>query len=114
MYRRLAAVAIVLTLGGSTLAEDLPPLGPSSKIYRGQTSHTNELCNPFPGCQAGPVFFTTNKNVLALIVDTNDHPYTGSQPDLTAYRNTKENNYQLNMNDYWLETSWGMVCSSSQ
>ncbi len=48
-------------------------------------------------------------DVLCLLVDTNDHRFTGADAQRTAYRNAKFNLWQPFTNSFWTEASYGNV-----
>ncbi|ANM31700.1 hypothetical protein ABI59_22280 [Acidobacteria bacterium Mor1] len=103
------ALLLIAALAGPALAEDPPPLGEESTLMRGDTAHLNDFCAGWPGCQAPVLASSSAKTVLGILVDTNDHPYTGSPGDLTTYRDNKLADYEGNSDAYWLESSYGMV-----
>ena len=99
------------------------PLGPEAKMFRGSTPPQNTLAGPPPGFKpsASPPppgehglpplagAQTSDVEVLVLLVDTNDHRYTGTAADLSAYRDAKHAALSAQLGPYWMEASFGAV-----
>ncbi|HEX5907132.1 MAG TPA: hypothetical protein VFY56_08955, partial [Propionibacteriaceae bacterium] len=125
-----AAAALAGVLGGVRLArarrapaKPAPPepLGPHAVVFHGSTPIQNTLAGP-----AGPYAplvppergdggrplaggATQVLEVLALIVDTSDHRFSGTAVDLQTYRDTKFAALDAQLGPYWLETSFDDV-----
>jgi hypothetical protein len=104
----------------------LPPLGPNAVRFQGSTQNQNKFdklnvpkCpkprpegdQKPPGAPGGGGGEPEDPplNVFSVIVDTNDHRFTGNQAAATAYRDTKKANYESNNNSFWQEASFGNV-----
>jgi hypothetical protein len=101
----------------------LAPLGPNAKKFYGSTK-PKSLFDPLfvPACKPSPTPKTKGgdkKNAdyqddptlhaLTILADVNDHRFTGSTADRTAYHNSKLNDYQSNANAFWKEASYQQV-----
>ena len=78
----LLGLAVAILAPPLQAADPLPPLSEESKLFRGDATHLNRFCNPFPGCQAPVLFSTATKQVFGLIVDSSDYRFVGSAGDL--------------------------------
>src|SRR5512141_235925 len=103
----------------------LPPLGPNAVRFYGSTQNQNKFDKlnvskcPKPGGEQKPPGATGGGsggeaddpplNVFSVIVDTNDHRFTGTQAAATAYRDAKKADYESHTNDFWKEASFGNV-----
>ena len=100
------------------------PLGPEAKMFRGSTPPQNTLAGPLPpgfkrpagppphGEQGLPRLAgaqSSDVEVLVLLVDTNDHRYTGTAADLSTYRDAKHAALSTQLGPYWMEASFGAV-----
>ncbi len=102
----------------STLPGGVAPLGPDSFVFYGTTEEQNKFVggtkfgSPVLGFAEPPGLSLLNQaattlKVLVLMVDASDHPFTGTDAQLTTYRNGKKTEFDNNWGPYWLETSFG-------
>ena len=102
----------------STLPGGVAPLGPDSFVFYGTTEEQNKFVggtkfgSPVLGFAESPELSLLNQaattlKVLVLMVDASDHPFTGTDAQLTTYRNGKKTEFDNNWGPYWLETSFG-------
>lgn len=103
----------------------LPPLGPKAVRFYGSTQNQNKFDKlnvskcPKPGGDlrhpgvtgggSGGEADDPPLNVFSVLVDTNDHRFTGTQAAATAYRDAKRADYESHMNSFWQEASFGNV-----
>ena len=120
---RIAFVAISLATLALTACESPPPapLGAEAFTFYGSTKDSNQFNNsPDGGGGAAGGGVPNNSpgggtptprtiRALVLSVDTNANRFTGAPADFTAWRNTKFNQYQSQLEPYFKENSFGIV-----
>lgn len=121
--RRRASIALLAVLLAGCSATQLSPLGSDSIIYRGSTGNQNkfDVFNT-PDCPTDDIDAPSKiepprykpagdppLTVLALIADVNDFRYTGSDPDLTVWRDAKLADYESNTRAFWKDASFDDV-----
>lgn len=117
------ALFLVVTL--SSCVKPLPPegLGPHAYRFYGSTVNQNkfdpfitEQC-PQDNLNVGTPWRKTDYkqvddpplNVFSVLVDTNDFRYTGTQAQLTTYRDNKMLDYETNTREFWKAASYDTV-----
>ncbi|MDH4087807.1 MAG: hypothetical protein OEV71_12595, partial [Nitrospira sp.] len=117
------ALFLVVTL--SSCVKPLPPegLGPHAYRFYGSTVNQNkfdpfitEQC-PQDNLNVGTPWRKTDYkqaddpplNVFSVLVDTNDLRYTGTQAQLTTYRDNKMLDYETNTREFWKAASYDTV-----
>ncbi len=101
-----------------TLPGGEAPLGPNSFVFYGTTEEQNKFAqvtkfgSPEQGFARPPGLLSLNQaaatlKVLVLMVDASDHRFTGTDAQLTTYRDGKKLEIDNNWGPYWLETSFG-------